>query len=280
MESFKDKLALITGGSSGIGLALAKELAQQGMQIAILSRRLEALEAAKSELEPLTEHFVHIISADVSDWEQTNEKLTAFQSEVGVPDLLINSAGVARPGQFENMDVELFHWMIDINLMGPIHTCKALIPAMLERGSGHIVNVSSVAGFIGTYGYTAYGASKFGLRGFSDALRSEVRSRGISVSVVFPPDTDTPQLAGEEPYKPAVTRILSATAAVQSPEEVADVISKGILKNHYLIIPGFEGKAIYWLNNLPFHLGYRVMDWMVANAEKQAAKEAESGVKK
>ena len=131
---------------------------------------------------------------------------------------------------------------------------------------------SSVAGFIGTYGYTAYGASKFGLRGFSDALRSELRSRGIVVSTVFPPDTDTPQLAAEMPYKPEVTRILAETASLQPADKVASAIRKGIQKNRILIIPGFEGKAIYLANNLPFNLGYHFMDMMVSSAEKKIGK--------
>ena len=268
MKELTGKLALITGGSSGIGLALAKELAQQGMRIAILARRQEVLDAAKVEIENLSQSQIFTISADVSNWEQVSKALLTFQDEVGVPDLLINSAGVARPGQFEELDVEVFHWTLDINLLGPIHVCKAVVPGMLERGSGHIVNVSSVAGFIGTYGYTAYGASTFGLRGFSDTLRAELRSRGINVTTVFPPDTDTPQLAAEMPYKPAVTKVLAETASLQPPEKVATAIRKGIQKNRILIIPGFEGKAIYFANNLPFNLGYHLMDMMVASAEK------------
>lgn len=276
MKELAGKLALITGGSSGIGLALAKELSLQGMEIAILARREKTLAAAQAEIESLRHSQVHTISADVADWEELSAKLAAFQIDVGVPDLLINSAGVARPGHFEELDVETFHWIMDINLMGPIHVCKAIVPGMLERGSGHIVNISSVAGFIGTYGYTAYGASKFGLRGFSDTLRAELRSRGISVSTVFPPDTDTPQLAGEMPYKPAVTKIISETASLQPAEKVAAAILKGIQKNRILIIPGFESKAIYLANNLPFNLGYRLMDMMVTSAEKQAEKKKAS----
>lgn len=274
MKELTGKLALITGGSSGIGLALARELAQQGMRIAILARRQEVLDTAKVEIENLSQSEVFTISADVSNWEQVSSALATFQDEVGVPDLLINSAGVARPGQFEELDVEVFHWTLDINLLGPIHVCKAVVPGMLERGSGHIVNVSSVAGFIGTYGYTAYGASKFGLRGFSDTLRAELRSRGINVTTVFPPDTDTPQLAAEMPYKPAVTKVLAETASLQPPEKVAAAIRKGIQKNRILIIPGFEGKAIYLANNLPFNLGYHLMDMMVSSAEKNITKKS------
>ena len=270
MKELRGKLTLITGGSSGIGLSLACRLARLGMRVAILSRRSEALNAASEIIEKVAGERVVTISADTANWEDIRQKLGTFQQDYGTPDLLINSAGVVRPGLFQELEVDLFHWMININLLGPMHVCKALIDGMLARGSGHIVNISSVAGFLGTYGYSAYGASKFGLRGFSDVLRSELRSRGIQVSVVFPPDTDTPQLAEEAPYKPAVTRILSASASIKSPDEVARVIVQGILRNKYLIIPGFEGKLMYFLNNLPFQTGYRLMDIIVAYAIKKS----------
>jgi 3-dehydrosphinganine reductase len=272
MKNLNGKLALITGGSSGIGLALAKELAVQGMRIAILSRRLDALQNAGEEILGFGARELHVLPVDVANWEDVNQKVNQFIEDAGAPDLLINCAGVVRPGLFEELDPELFHWMININLLGPIHLCKAVVPAMLERGSGHIVNISSVAGFLGTYGYSAYGASKFGLRGFSDVLRSELKHRGIQVSVVFPSDTDTPQLADETPYKPEVTRILAESASVNSAESVAQTIRKGIQKGKYRIMPGFESKAIYFINNLPFDLGYRAMDLMVANALKKSRK--------
>ncbi|NSW53731.1 MAG: SDR family oxidoreductase [Anaerolineae bacterium] len=270
MKELNGKLALITGGSSGIGLALAKELAARGMRIAILSRRLDALQSAGDDILAAGAKELHVLPVDVSVWEDVERNVGDFIHTIGIPDLLVNCAGVVRPGLFEELTPDLFQWMIQINLLGPIYMCKAVIPGMLERGSGHVVNVSSVAGFLGTYGYSAYGASKFGLRGFSDVLRSEYRHRGIQVSVVFPPDTDTPQLAGEKPYKPEITRILSESASVKSAEDVALAIRKGIEKGKYRIVPGFESKAIYLLNNLPFDLGYRVMDWMVANARKKA----------
>lgn len=273
MKDFDHKLALITGGSSGIGLALAKELARHGMRIAILSRRIDVLEQARTEILAACAPEVYTISADVADWQEINSKVSQFIESIGVPDLLVNCAGVVRPGHFEELDMDLFHWMVNTNLMGTIHLCKAVSPGMLARGSGHIVNISSMAGLIGTFGYSAYSASKFGIRGFSDVLRSEYKHRGVHVASVYPPDTDTPQLAGEMPYKPAVTRALSAAASVMKPEAVARDIMRGIQTNRAMIIPGLEGKFLYFLSNLPLRLGYQILDLLVADALKKAEKE-------
>ena len=115
----------------------------------------------------------------------------------GVPDLVINSAGIARPGEFEGVTLDDFDQMMAINFMGTVNVTHAILPAMLQRKSGHIVNISSLVGFLGMYGYTAYASSKFAIRGFTDSLRAEVKTKGIDLSIVFPTDTDTPQLAEE-----------------------------------------------------------------------------------
>jgi 3-dehydrosphinganine reductase len=162
--------------------------------------------------------------------------------------VLVNSAGVAHPGYIQDLDLNIFTWMMEVNYFGTVYATKVVIPAMLKRGSGFIVNISSVAGFIGTFGYTAYGASKFAVRGFSDALRAEMKLHNIGVSLVFPPDTQTPQLEYESSIKPAETKALAGNTKVLSPEEVSKEIINGIEKGKYLILPGFESKLLYRLN--------------------------------
>ena len=125
-------------------------------------------------------------AADVTDLAQVQSAQQHIQREAGVPDLLINCAGGAHPGYVQELPLEVFHEMMDLNYFGTVHMVKAWLPAMLERGSGHIVNVSSVAGFLGAFGYSAYGPSKYAVRGFSDVLRLEVKPLGLRVSVVFP----------------------------------------------------------------------------------------------
>jgi 3-dehydrosphinganine reductase len=276
MKNFENKLALITGGSSGIGLALAKMLSSRGANVYLLARRPDVLHSALIEVEnaacSTNQHF-GTLTVDVADLEQVNEEMAAFVEQTGVPDLLINSAGVTQPGQFEEQDPTLFRWIMDINILGMMYISRALLPGMLERRSGVIVNISSLAGFLGAYGYVAYGASKFAVRGFSDALRAEMKPRGIQVSVVFPPDTQTPQLEGEAPYKPAVTQALSDNAGVLSAESVAETILKGISRRKYIIIPGFESKLFYFINSLPGNLAYPIMDIMIAQALRKLEKQ-------
>jgi len=270
------QLALITGGSSGIGLALAKKLVQSGTDICILARNAAKLENAKSELAQLRSaqnQQVYTLQADVTDYAVLEKSLSQFVSAHGWPDLVINSAGVTYPGYFQELDVDIFHWLMEINYYGTVHILKILTPGMIERGSGTILNISSQAGFVGVFGYSGYSASKYAVRGFSDVIRSELKPLGIQVSVAFPPDTETPQLAFEEPLKPYETRFIAGTTKVQTADAVADVILKAMGKGKYIIIPGSDGKLVYRALNLIGNLVYPLMDTMVRTAQKKKAKQ-------
>jgi 3-dehydrosphinganine reductase len=268
---FSNRLALITGGSRGIGLAVAKRLAAAGSRVYILARDSERLEAARIEVVAAGGgRESGIIAVDVADEEAVASALSEFLSDVGTPDLVVNSAGVAHPGLFHELDPSVFHWMMDVNYFGTLNVTRAVVPAMIARGSGHLVNVSSIAGFLGVYGYSAYGASKFAVTGLSDVLRAELKPKGIGVSVVFPPDTATEQLAYESQFKPPVTKALSGSAAgVMQPEEVAAAIVRGVARGRYIITPGSEGRVLYGISHMLGKLVYPVMDWQVSRARKK-----------
>jgi short-subunit dehydrogenase len=121
---------------------------------------------------------------------------------------------------------------------------------MMARGSGHIVPIASSAGLYGVYGYSAYGASKFALVGLAECLRSELCGRGIRVSVCCPPEVDTPILAAEKDDLPPATRMLKNLAGTLNVDAAADALVKGIVKNRFMIIPGFRAKVFYWLKRL------------------------------
>jgi 3-dehydrosphinganine reductase len=280
---WQGKIALITGGSSGIGLALAQSLAGQGAQVWLLARDVAKLEAALESLTCPEDQQCGMISADVSDWEQVSAAVAQVEGEVGVPDLVVNSAGVAHPGYFQDLGIEIFHWTTEVNYYGTIYICKAVVPKMIEQGSGHIVNISSGAAFIGRFGYSAYAATKYALQGFSDVLRSEMKPLGIDVSIVFPPDTDTPQLTYEKELQPPETKALSGVAGLISPnwedkatlftaEQIADMILPKIEQRKYMILPGFEMKMLYWLSRLVGSGIYPVLDWMIARAQRNLQK--------
>lgn len=273
MDFYQNKLVLITGGSSGIGMALARQILLHGGHVAILARRAELLASAAKELtnsKRRQDQKIFTLQADVSNKTEVENAFSSFIQENGVPDMVFNSAGVAHPGRFEDLGDGIFHWMMDVNYFGTVNVLKVLIPLMQKRKSGVIVNISSIAGFIGVYGYTAYGASKFAVSGFSDALRSELRPDGIQVSIVFPPDTDTPQLTYESQFKPAVTKEIAGSAKLLDANVVAIETLKAVARNQYVILPGSEGKLMYWLHHFLGRLLYPIMDMMVDSALKKS----------
>ena len=275
LTNLNQKSALVTGGSSGIGLATACLLASKGANVYILARRKEYLSTALEKIKSAAnreEQTFGSIEADVGDENAVNSAIQNLIHTAGVPDLLINSAGVAQPGYIQEIDMKVFRWMMEVNFFGTVQVIKSLLPGMMERGSGYIVNISSMAGYLGVFGYSAYGASKYAVRGFSDVLRAEMKPHGIGVSLVFPPDTETPQLAYEEQFKPDETKALTESGGRMSPEEVARAIVKGIEKGRYLILPGGENKIFYHLNNLLGGTVFSVMDGMISNAQKKKSK--------
>jgi 3-dehydrosphinganine reductase len=271
IDDFIKKNVLITGGSSGIGLAAACLLAQKGANVWLLARPgeklVEALKKVKSAAKEPAQSF-GVVEADVVNEKQVRQAISRVIQSIGVPDLVINSAGVARPGYVQKTDLKIFHWMMDVNFFGTVNVIKELLPGMIERESGYIVNISSMAGLIGLYGYSAYGASKYAVRGFSDVLRAEMKPHGIGVSVVFPPDTDTPQLAYEKQFKPVETNALTGTSRMMTAESVAQTVLKGIERGKYLILPGIENKIIFRLTGILINTVYPVMDWLIAHEQR------------
>ena len=263
---------MITGGSSGIGLSIARELLQMGASLCLLARNQDKLDAAVKELRSLgtqSSQVIDTISADVADTEALSQIIPEYLEKNPVPDVLINAAGVARPGYVEELDLEIFKWTMDIDFHGTVSMTKLLLPHFLERGSGHIVNFSSLAGVLGVFGYAAYSGAKFAVRGFTDVLRAEMKPRGIKVSIVYPPDTDTPQLAWEDQFKPYETRVLADSDKPISAEKVAHAVIKDMARGKYAIVPGFNAKMTYFLGTSLGNLIYPIMDMLVASAIKK-----------
>ena len=245
--------AIITGGSSGIGKAIAKLLASQGADISIIARDRTKLDSAKKEIETASinpEQIILTITADVANREQATQAIKTAIAQIGPPSILITSAGIAHPGYFEELPLEIFEQTIAVNYFGSLYCLKAALPSMKQQKKGHIVLISSGAGLIGIYGYTPYSPSKFAIRGLAESLRLEMRQFGIDISVVYPPDTDTPQLEEENKIKPLETKKIAATAKTWSPENVAIEIVKGMQKKKFAIAPGLEMSILAKLHSL------------------------------
>lgn len=272
---FSNQHAIITGGSSGIGKAVAILLAGKGSHISILARDRETLGKAKVEIEAARLNRgqkVFAISADVSDQTLLKNAVSTAIHEIGPPDTLVASAGIAYPGYFMELPMDIFEQTMAVNYFGTLYTIRAVLPAMLEQGRGHLVLISSGAGLVGIYGYTPYSPSKFALRGLAESLRGELKLKGIGVSIVYPPDTNTPQLEEEEKTKPIETKMITGTAKIWSAEGVAKVIVTGIEKKSFVITPGMEMTLLSRFHSLidPFTRWY--FDRLAVKARKQLGK--------
>ena len=261
ISSVKSKWVYLFGGSTGIGLELAKQMAMEGANILIFARTEYKLISAVEEINALdipTSTTIDHRIVDISNKEQVDAVIDDCIRQYDAPDILVNCAGRAYPHYFEDVTYEQFNETMKVNLYGVWNTCAAAVPHMKEKG-GFILNTSSLAGFIGVFGMTDYAASKFAIIGFSEALRSELARFNIGVSVLCPPDTETPGFETENKTKPPETRKISEGAGILSATAVAKSCFNGMKKGKKVIVPGFDGKMTYYAKR--FFPG--IVDWVM-----------------
>lgn len=185
MESLSGKNALVTGAGKGIGKAVAIGLAKEGVNVALLARTASDLQAVADEVENEGVKAV-IVVADVADINSVNRAVESAIASLGNIDILINNAGIAAFGSFLELPHEEWERIVKVNLFGPYYTTRAVLPTMIEKRTGDIVNISSTAGLRGAAETSAYSASKFGLIGLSESLMQEVRKYNIRVTTLTP----------------------------------------------------------------------------------------------
>lgn len=254
---YKDKVVVITGGSSGIGLALAKEFLAQKARVTIISRdKTKLLTAQEALAKVYSPALIDIIRADVSVKDEIASAIDQIGNRAGKIDVLINCAGIATYGRFKDQPLEDLERSMQVNYMGCVYASKFAWP-FLKAAKGQLSFVSSVAGYLGLIGYSSYSPTKFAMVGLAEALQFEGKDDNIQVSIIYPPDTNTPMLRDGNLNNIPECIALSKNIKVRSAEEVARIYIRGLQEGKFEIYCDFDSRMIRWLkNNFPKVVNY------------------------
>ncbi|MCD4536274.1 SDR family NAD(P)-dependent oxidoreductase [Nocardioides sp. cx-169] len=250
MRSFADKVVVITGAGSGIGRALAVETARRGALLAIsdvdeagLARTVDLVKAVGAE--------VRSDRLDVADRAAFAAYAGAVVEHFGRVNVAVNNAGVALSGDLADLSYDDMEWIFGVNFWGVVHGTKELLPHVIASGDGHVVNISSLFGLVSMPGQSAYNATKYAVRGLTEALREEMLVAGhpVGVTAVHPGGIKTAiarnARAAEGEDAEALARFFDEKLAKTTPEKAARVIVKGVLKNKARVLVGLDAHAVH-----------------------------------
>lgn len=241
MKYFEGKTILLTGASGGLGSEFATQLLDLGGQLILADVKLESLDRYKSYSGK--GKVLGLIAGDIGSKEGTERFLADVKKISPCPDIIINNAGIAQAGAFGDVPLDRWEKLMNINLISPMRICHYFLPDMKTRGSGHIVNVSSVAGIVPLPGGAPYTASKHGIKGFSDAIRLEYGKHGVAVSTVHPFFTRTAILQSER-FGVNVNVEDYPQFLIESPDNVIRETIKAIANKTDFILPGPTSKVL------------------------------------
>lgn len=249
-------LSVVTGAGSGIGRATAVALARRGAKVVVVDVEGDAAREVAASVDGIAH------ALDVSDPEAITRLARELEGEVGVPDLLVNNAGVGHTGRFLDTPVEDWQWILGVNLMGVVHGCRAFGPSMLERGSGHVVNVSSGLAYTPRATEPAYVTSKAAVLALTRCLRADWGPRGVGVSAVCPGVIATAivergRFRGERATAEAMARVRRAFSHGHPPALVAEAVVDAVERDRPVVPVGIEARIGWALHGL---LPSRVVD--------------------
>ncbi|GAB4012463.1 SDR family NAD(P)-dependent oxidoreductase [Nocardioides ultimimeridianus] len=271
MKSLKDKVVVITGAGSGIGRALAINIAGKGGHLALSDVNEAGLAETRVLAEKAGATQVRTDRLDVADRAAFASYAAAVAEEFGRVNVIINNAGVALSGDLNDLTYEDMDWIVGINFWGVVHGTKEFLPHLIASGDGHVVNLSSLFGLLAMPGQSAYNATKFAVRGMSEALREEMLIAGhpVGVTVVHPGGIKTAiarnARVSDKEDKAATAKLFDEKLAKMTPERAAEIIVNGILKNRARVLVGLDAHA---LHNFQKFTGSRYED-IVAKVSKR-----------
>lgn len=256
MKDFKNKICVVTGAGSGIGAACAQALAAEGAYVVMTDIRSDMLETVhKKIVEAGGRGETHIV--DVSDRDAMFALADKVDKAHGGADLILNNAGVAHSATVAEMTMDNFSWIMDIDFWGVVYGTQAFLPHFLKRGSGHVANVSSIFGLIGVPTQSAYNAAKYGVLGFSEALRHEMVEHNVGVTVIHPGGINTNIVRharmsqgpnAEAEHEQAIIKFQELT--MTQPDKAAQIILKAIRKNKARVLVGPDAVFVDFIRRL------------------------------
>lgn len=256
---FADRTAIITGAASGIGAALAHGLAARGCRLALADIDRDGLDRVAASIGIATDR-ISLHQLDVADRQAIEAFPDAVRLAHGGAALLFNNAGVALGGGFEDVSEADFDWLMSINFWGVVRMTRAFLPMLHEANQAHITNISSLFGLVAPAGQTAYSASKFAVRGFSDALRHELAGSSIGVTTVHPGGIKTAiarnarHAAGADPEELAKGTEAFEKLLVMPPERAAEIILRAVERRRPRVLVGRDAHFMAWVERLfPAH---------------------------
>jgi short-subunit dehydrogenase len=271
MKTVTDKVVVITGAGSGIGRALAVNLARRGSLLALS----DVDEAGLAETVALAQRAgapqVRSDRVDVADRDAMARYALDVVQHFGRVNVIVNNAGVSLTGDFTDLEYADIDWIMGVNLWGVLHGTKEFLPHLIASGDGHVVNLSSLFGLISIPGQSVYNATKYAVRGMSEALREEMLVAGhpVGVTSVHPGGIKTAiarnsRVSAKED-KAATAELFDTKLAKMAPEKAAEIIVNGILKNKARVLVGLDAHALHHMAKL---LGSRYQDVVARTSKK------------